>query len=141
MERSASPKKQDDLKDGKGTSSTQSGMLKDNANGLDKRFKDISSATPEGLMGAAYAGAYAMTMSKLLAEKGLTAKQIDAKAQVTLDEAVGGLAVTHVHLVVTARVPGISDADFQQVAETTRKNTPISKTSNAEITLDAKLAS
>ncbi|QIE44069.1 OsmC family protein [Pseudohalocynthiibacter aestuariivivens] len=141
MKRRASATWQGDLKTGKGTISTQSGAMKDNPYGFNTRFEDAPGTNPEELVGAAHAGCYAMAMTLGLADKGVTADQIDAKAQVTLDEVDGGFAVTKVHLDVTARIPGISAADFQEVAEATKKNCPISKLLNAEITLDAKLES
>lgn len=80
-----------------------------------------------------------MAMSLGLGEKDLKADEINASAKVTLSEVDGGFAVTKVHLDVSAKIPGISESDFQEVAEATKKNCPISKLLSAEITMDAKL--
>ncbi len=139
MQRKGSAVWKGDLKTGKGHVSTESGALKDNAYGFNTRFEDTPGTNPEELVGAAHASCYAMAMSLGLGEMDLTADEINAAAKVTLSEVDGGFAVTKVHLDVSARIPGISEADFQKVAEATKKNCPISKLLTAEITLDAKL--
>lgn len=128
-----------DLKTGKGHVSTESGALKDQPYGFNTRFEDAPGTNPEELIGAAHASCYAMAMSLGLGEKDLKAERIDASAKVTLEEVEGGFAVTKVHLDVSAQIPGIDAAAFQEVAEATKKNCPISKLLTAEITLDAKL--
>ncbi len=139
MQRNGSAVWSGDLKSGKGKVSTESGALKNNAYGFNTRFEDTPGTNPEELVGAAHASCYAMAMSLGLGEKDLKADEIKATAKVTLSEVDGGFAVTKVHLDVTAKIPGISEADFQEVAEATKKNCPISKLLTAEITLDAKL--
>jgi len=128
-----------DLKSGKGHVSTESGALKDNAYGFNTRFEGTPGTNPEELVGAAHASCYAMAMSLGLGEKDLKADEIMTTATVTLSEVDGGFAVTKVHLDVSARIPGISEADFQEIAEATKKNCPISKLLAADITMDAKL--
>lgn len=128
-----------DLKTGKGHLRTESGALDGNPYGFNTRFEGEPGTNPEELVGAAHAGCYAMAMSLGLGEHDLKADEISAHANVTLEESGGGFAVTKVHLDVTARIPGIDEATFQQVAEDTKKNCPISKLLTAEITLDAKL--
>ncbi len=139
MQRKGSAVWTGDLKTGKGHVSTESGALKDNAYGFNTRFEDTPGTNPEELVGAAHASCYAMAMSLGLGEMDLTADKINASAKVTLSEVDGGFAVTKVHLDVSAKIPGISEADFQKVAEETKKNCPISKLLTADITLDAKL--
>ena len=139
MQRKGSATWKGDLKTGKGHVSTESGALKDNAYGFNTRFEGTPGTNPEELVGAAHASCYAMAMSLGLGEKDLKADEINATAAVTLSEVDGGFAVTKVHLDVSARIPGISEADFQNVAEATKKNCPISKLLTADITLDAKL--
>jgi lipoyl-dependent peroxiredoxin len=139
MQRKGSAVWTGDLKTGKGHVSTESGALKDNAYGFNTRFEDTPGTNPEELVGAAHASCYAMAMSLGLGDMDLTADEINASAKVTLSEVDGGFAVTKVHLDVKAKIPGISESDFQKVAEETKKNCPISKLLTADITLDAKL--
>ncbi|MEI4195419.1 OsmC family protein [Roseovarius sp. E0-M6] len=130
-----------DLKSGKGHVSTESGALDNQPYGFNTRFEDAPGTNPEELVGAAHASCYAMAMSLGLGEKDLKADEINARARVTLEEQGGGFAVTKVHLDVSARIPGIDDETFQEVAEQTKLNCPISKLLTADITLDAKLES
>ena len=130
-----------DLKSGKGHVSTESGALDNQPYGFNTRFEDAPGTNPEELVGAAHASCYAMAMSLGLGEKDLKADEINARARVTLEEQGGGFAVTKVHLDVSASIPGIDDETFQEVAEQTKLNCPISKLLTAEITLDAKLES
>lgn len=139
MQRKGSAVWSGDLKSGKGHVSTESGALKDLPYGFNTRFEDTPGTNPEELVGAAHASCYAMAMSLGLGEKDLKADEIKATAKVTLSEVDGGFAVTKVHLDVTAKIPGISEEDFQKVAEATKLGCPISKLLTAEITLDAKL--
>lgn len=139
MQRTGSAIWSGDLKTGKGKVSTESGALKELPYGFNTRFEDTPGTNPEELVGAAHASCYAMAMSLGLGEKDLKADEINASAKVTLSEVDGGFAVTKVHLDVSAKIPGISDADFQEVAEATKKNCPLSKLLTAEITMDAKL--
>ncbi|MCQ0093618.1 OsmC family protein [Roseovarius sp. M141] len=139
MQRKGSAVWKGDLKTGKGHVSTQSGALKDNPYGFNTRFEDTPGTNPEELVGAAHASCYAMAMSLGLGEKDLKADEINATATVTLSKVDDGFAVTKVHLDVTAKIPGINEADFQDVAEATKQNCPISKLLTADITLDAKL--
>ncbi|MEI4261642.1 OsmC family protein [Roseovarius sp. D0-M9] len=139
MERKGSAVWSGDLKSGQGQVSTESAAIKNVPYGFNTRFEDEPGTNPEELVGAAHASCYAMAMSLGLGEKGLKAEEINASAIVTLSEVDGGFAVTKVHLDVSAKIPGISEEDFQKIAEATKKNCPISKLLTAEITLDAKL--
>ena len=80
-----------------------------------------------------------MALSMVLGEAGFTADSINTKAKVTLEQVAGGFAVTKVHLDVKASVPDASADDFKEAAETAKKNCPISKLLNADITMDAEL--
>lgn len=139
MDRTGSAHWSGDLQSGKGQVSTESAAIKNVPYGFNTRFEEEPGTNPEELVGAAHASCYAMAMSLGLGEKSLKANSIDAKATVTLSEVEGGFAVTKVHLDVSADIPDISEEDFQEVAEATKKNCPISKLLTAEITLDAKL--
>ena len=56
-----------------------------------------------------------------------------------MEQEGGGWKIAAVHLVLRARVPGIDDAKFQELAAGAKANCPVSKVLNAAITLDAKL--
>src|ERR1700742_5304469 len=93
------------LKDGKGSLSTQSGALKEYPYGFASRFEGKPGTNPEELLGAAHAGCFTMALSLILGEAKLTATQMDTTAEVALEQADGGYAITSVHLTLRARVP------------------------------------
>ena len=128
-----------DLKQGKGKISTQSGALKDAQYGFNTRFEDGPGTNPEELIGAAHAGCFSMALSLQLGDAGLVADSIKTTATVTLDKDDSGFSITAVHLDLTAKIPGIDNEKFQELANKTKLGCPISKVLNAEITLDAKL--
>jgi len=127
------------LKDGKGTVSTQSGVLKDTQYSFSTRFEDGAGTNPEELIAAAHAGCFSMALSGQLGNAGLTADEINTTATVTLEKGAQGFAVTKVHLVVEASVPGASEEQFATAAGNAKSGCPISKLLNAEITMEAKL--
>jgi lipoyl-dependent peroxiredoxin len=127
------------LKDGQGTVSTASGVLKDTPYSFRARFEDGSGTNPEELIGAAHAGCFSMALSLFLANQNLTADEIRTTATVSLEQKDGGFAVTKVHLNVAAKVPGATEASFKEAAEGAKANCPISKLLNAAITMDARL--
>ncbi|MCO1624197.1 MULTISPECIES: OsmC family protein [Pseudomonas] len=139
MKKTASAIWQGGLKDGKGLLSTESGALKQNPYGFNTRFEGTPGTNPEELIGAAHAGCFSMALSMMLGEVGLTAERIDTAAEVTLDKQTDGFAITAVHLVLRAKVPGASEAQFLEIANKAKEGCPVSKVLNAKISLDAAL--
>lgn len=139
MKKTASAVWQGGLKDGKGTLSTESGALKDNPYGFNTRFEGAPGTNPEELIGAAHAGCFSMALSMMLGEAGLTAERIETRAEVTLDKQSDGFAITAVHLVLRARVPGADAQTLEQIANKAKAGCPVSKVLNAKISLDASL--
>ena len=128
------------LKDGKGTVSTESGVLDGVSYSFGKRFGDEKGTNPEELIGAAHASCYSMALSAILGEAGMTADEISTSAAVTVVPADGGFAITAVHLTVRATIPGADAAAFEESAAKAKAGCPVSKVLNAEITLDASLS-
>lgn len=141
MKKTASAVWQGGLKDGKGMLSTESGALKQNPYGFNTRFEDTPGTNPEELIGAAHAGCFSMALSMMLGEAGLTAERIDTTAEVTLDKQDDGFAITAVHLILKAKVPGASQEQFTEIANKAKAGCPVSKVLNAQISLDATLES
>ncbi|MFU1927571.1 OsmC family protein [Bordetella hinzii] len=140
MKKTASAVWQGDLKNGKGSISTQSGALKNQPYGFKTRFEGEPGTNPEELIGAAHAGCFSMALSNVLGEAGLTADRIDTKAEVSLDKTDDGFAITAIHLTVVAAIPNASDAAFQEAAAKAKAGCPVSKVLNAKITMQASLA-
>lgn len=128
------------IKDGKGTVSTDSGVLEATPYSFSTRFEDGKGTNPEELIAAAHAGCFSMALSGQLGKAGLTAENISTTAAVTLDKSGDGFAITAVHLEVRADVPEADREAFQQAANAAKNGCPVSKVLNAAITLDAQLA-
>ena len=128
------------LKDGKGTVSTESGVIDAAPYSFAKRFGDEKGTNPEELIGAAHASCFSMALSNVLGEAGMKADEIATSAQVTVEAGDGGFSITAVHLTVKAKIPGASAADFEEAAKKAKAGCPVSKVLNATITMDASLA-
>jgi len=139
MKKTASAHWQGGIKDGKGTISTESGVLKDSPYGFNTRFEDKPDTNPEELIGAAHAGCFSMALSKELGDAGMTAESIDTKAQVTLEKVEGGFEISAVHLTLRAKIPGAERAAFEKAVEAAKTGCPVSKVLNATITLEGIL--
>jgi len=139
MKKHASAVWEGDLKTGKGSISTESGSLKNAPYGFNTRFEGVPGTNPEELLGAAHAGCFSMALSNILGESGLKAERIDTRADVTLDKAEGGFAITAVHLTVKARIPGASEQTFRAAADKAKSGCPVSKVLKAAVTMDASL--
>jgi osmotically inducible protein OsmC len=141
MKRHASAEWKGGIRDGKGTISTQSGVLSATQYSFSARFEDGIGTNPEELIAAAHAGCFSMALSGQLGNAGLTAESINTTATVTLDKKDGGFAITAVHLEVRAKIPGADEQAFETAANNAKAGCPVSKVLNAEITMDAKLES
>ena len=139
MVRKASAEWRGGLKDGKGTVSTESGVLANAAYSFGTRFENGKGTNPEELIAAAHAGCFSMALSAQLGAAGMTPESIRTTASITLEKVGEGFSVTSSHLEMTAKIPGAERAAFQKAAEAAKSGCPISKLLNAKITLDAKL--
>jgi osmotically inducible protein OsmC len=141
MKRKASAVWQGGLKDGKGTISTESGVLQKVPYSFGMRFEDAKGTNPEELIAAAHAGCFAMALSGQLGNAGLTAQSLETTATVTLEKLETGFSVTEVQLDLVATIPGASKEAFDTAANNAKTGCPISKLLNAKITLNASLRS
>jgi osmotically inducible protein OsmC len=129
------------IKEGGGTISTETGVLKEAPYGFKSRFENGPGTNPEELVGAAHAGCFSMALSLALGQAGFTPDKIETHAEITLDKVGDGFAVTASHLTLSARIPGIDKTRFEEIAASAKAGCPISKLMNAKITLDATLES
>ncbi|QLY65265.1 OsmC family protein [Enterobacter asburiae] len=128
-----------DIKRGKGTVSTESGVLNQQPYGFNTRFEGEKGTNPEELIGAAHAACFSMALSLMLGEAGYTADSIDTTAEVSLDKIDGGFAITKVALKSKVTVPGIAPQQFDGIIQKAKAGCPVSQLLKAEITLDYKL--
>ena len=127
------------IKDGGGTISTETGVLKDAPYGFKSRFENGPGTNPEELIGAAHAGCFSMALSLMLGNEGLTAERIETHAEITLDKVGEGFEITASHLNVVAKIPGADQAKFEQIANKAKEGCPVSKLLKAKITMNARL--
>ena len=139
MKRKASAVWQGSLKDGKGSVSTESGVLAQARYSFGTRFESGNGTNPEELIAAAHAGCFSMALSVQLGNAGLVPDKIDTTAVVTFEKKDEGWTVTESHLEVNATVPGATPETFARLAQEAKAGCPISRLLNATITMDAKL--
>jgi osmotically inducible protein OsmC len=139
MKRTASAQWRGDLKSGKGTVSTSSGVLADAAYSFHTRFEDGKGTNPEELLAAAHAGCFSMALSAQLAQANLTAESIDTTCAISLEKQPDGFAITESHLDVKARIPGATQEAFDQAVQNAKTGCPVSKLYKTNITLTAQL--
>src|SRR5437867_11528775 len=140
MKRTASAVWQGDLKQGKGTVSTASGVLKSTPYSFGTRFENSPGTNPEELIAAAHAGCFSMALAAGLGKAGFQSQTVTSTADVTLDKVGEGFKITKILLRSQARVPNIDEKQFREIAEKTKSGCPVSQALSATpIELDAKL--
>jgi len=137
MNRSATAIWNGTIKEGKGTLSSQSATLNKTPYSFVSRFENQEGTNPEELMAAAHAGCFTMKLSADLTAAGFDPKELTTEAVVSL---VNGV-ITKSALTLQARIPGISEEQFHEIALNAKATCPVSKAYNLEITLDAQLLS
>jgi lipoyl-dependent peroxiredoxin len=142
MQRKASAAWQGGLKDGKGTLTTESGVLSGTPYSFSTRFEGTKGTNPEELIAAAHAGCFSMALSAELGRAGHDAESVETTATVHLDEVGDGFGITRIELDTRARVPGVDADEFQRIAEAAKKGCPVSQALAAveSIELKAELA-
>jgi lipoyl-dependent peroxiredoxin len=139
MKRKASAEWKGGLKDGKGTISSDSGVLANTQYSFGTRFEEGKGTNPEELIAAAHAGCFSMALSGQLGNAGMTAESIKTTATITLEKTDAGFTVTASHLDVLAKIPGADANAFETAANNAKNGCPISRLLNTKITMDAKL--
>jgi osmotically inducible protein OsmC len=141
MKRTASAQWNGDLKTGKGTVSTASGVLSRTQYSFGTRFESGAGTNPEELVAAAHAACFTMALSAQLGEAKLVPESLETQATLTFDKTDAGWTVTGIHLQVKGRVPGADAEAFQKCAAAAKEGCPISRLLNTTITMDAQFES
>ncbi len=142
IEKSASVHWEGQGKKGVGKISTETAALKDYPYGFGSRFEDDRKGTnPEEILGAAHAACFTMAFSFAADKAGFATTRVDTKARVRLAKDGDGFKIDRIALEMSASVPGIDEAKFQELAAASKKGCPLSKAlaSVPEITLKATL--
>lgn len=123
------------IKEGKGHLTSQSGALKQTPYTFVSRFENGMDTNPEELMAAAHAGCFTMKLSADLTAAGYDPKELTTTSTITLDNGV----ITKSDLILAAKIPEITEEEFQRIAKSAEKTCPVSNALKLEITLDATL--
>lgn len=126
-------------KDGNGDLTTDSGVLSATPYSFKTRFESEPGTNPEELIAAAHAGCFTMQLAFLIQRAGAQAEELNTEAAVSLVPDGEGFKIDRSALTLRAKVPGLDQAKFEELARTAEKSCPVSRLLNAEITLDAQL--
>jgi lipoyl-dependent peroxiredoxin len=141
MNRTAKAHWSGDLRSGKGSLASQSGVISNTPYSFRDRFEDGASTNPEELLAAAHAGCFTMALSLMLQNEGLKADSLDTTCTITLEREGEGFAIKRSHLELRARIPGATQEQFERATQNAKEGCPVSKLYDTEITLDARLES
>lgn len=129
------------LKDGKGSLTTDSGVLKQTPYSFSARFESGIGTNPEELLAAAHAGCFTMALSAQLGSAGMTAQKLETSATISLEKVGDGFAITRSHLDLVARIPGADRSKFDAAVKAAETGCPVSKLFKTEISVSARLES
>lgn len=119
---------------GKGALTTQSGVFSSQPYSFKARFSDESGKSgtnPEELIAAAHAGCFSMALAFTLKAAGFTASELRTDATLVADQVNGGFEFKSIELALKAKIPGISNDKFQELAKNAKENCPVSKALSA----------
>ena len=140
MDRNAQAVWHGGLKDGKGTLTTESGVLRETAYSFRTRFENEKGTNPEELIAAAHAGCFTMALSAQLSDAQMPPESLETTAVVTMEKTDDGPTITKIHLVTRAKVPNVEKEKFDELAKKAKEGCPVSRLLKAaEISLDAQL--
>ena len=135
MKRSAKAVWKGTVKDGSGVLTTQSTTLNETQYSFKSRFEEGVGTNPEELLAAAHAGCFTMKTSALLTEAAYIPETLETDCKISLDDG----KVTLSELTLNAKVPAISEEDFQKIAKEAKETCPISVAFSFDKTLTANL--
>lgn len=141
MKRTANAQWKGDLKTGRGSISTASGVLDKTQYSFSTRFEEGKGTNPEELLAAAHAGCFSMALSAQLGQANLTAESIETECAISLEKQPDGFSITESHLSLKAKIPGATQEQFDTAVQAAKAGCPVSKLYKTNITLTAQLLS
>src|SRR5690554_7984587 len=118
------------VKEGNGKISSRSKILDNTNYSFTTRFGDAAGTNPDELLAASHAGCFAMATSLMLGKSGFTPDSLDATAELSMN--YEKLQIVSSHLTLKAKIPGITEEQFQEIANNAKENCPISKVLNCD---------
>ncbi|AZI43482.1 OsmC family peroxiredoxin [Deinococcus psychrotolerans] len=141
IERKANARWTGDLRNGKGTLSSGSGVLQETPYSFHTRFEDAPGTNPEELLAAAHSGCFTMQLSALLAADGHPARLLATDATCVMEPDGAGFKITKMKLMVRGSVDGLDPAGFEAQVTKAAEMCPLSQImkGNVEIEHEAVL--
>tara|TARA_B100001057_G_scaffold170811_2_gene171611 strand:- start:1552 stop:1971 length:420 start_codon:yes stop_codon:yes gene_type:complete len=124
--------------DGNGILSAQSGAFEKMPYSFKTRFENDEGklgTNPEELIAAAHAGCFNMKLSFVLNEAGYSPEELNTDAVLTFEDG----KIISIELILRAKVSGVSEEKFIELAEDAKRNCPISGALNCDIILNPSL--
>jgi len=121
--RSADARWEGTLQDGKGTMRMGGGAW-EGPYSFSSRFEEGTGTNPEELLAAAHAGCFSMALSAALGKAGHSPESVATTAAVHLDKTDAGFRIQKIELTTDANVPGISQSEFDEIADTAKRTCP-----------------
>jgi len=143
IERTAQAVWTGDLKNGEGTVTTGSGVLREDAYSFGTRFASEEGTNPEELLGAAHVGCYCMAFAHYLSGQGHRPERIEGRATCSLTPLEPeGFRLSKVRLEITGTVEGMDDDAFAKAADEADDICVVSNAlrGSVEIEIKARLA-
>ncbi|HWK88806.1 MAG TPA: OsmC family peroxiredoxin [Longimicrobium sp.] len=129
------------LPQGSGSFKGESGVI-EAPYSFGSRFADEGGTNPEELLAAAEAACFSMAFSGNLQRNGTPSESVQTSAACTVEKVENGFKITRMQLTVRARVPGIDNDKFQEIARTTKETCPVSVAlGNVPMEIEATLES
>ena len=123
------------IKDGKGTLSTASGVLKDAQYSYKTRFEEGVGTNPEELIAAAHSGCFNMKLSGILSEANYNPQRLETTCEIEFED--GKIKKSFLRLKAT--IPDIEQDEFERAVVDAKENCPISQLLNTKIDFSARL--
>jgi osmotically inducible protein OsmC len=130
------------LRGGSGKISTGSTALRDVPFSVPSRFENAQGTNPEELIAGAHAGCFSMMLSKILGDNGVTPKEINTHAKLTMGQRDGAWKITAVHLATEVSADGLDEPRLRRFADQAKEQCPVSlllKPGLERIELDVRL--
>ncbi|WP_294184939.1 MULTISPECIES: OsmC family protein [unclassified Sphingobacterium] len=135
MRRKATAQWNGNLKEGKGSLTTDSTVLDQTQYSYSTRFENGVGTNPEELLAAAHAGCFTMQLSAYLSEEGFVPDELTTVSTIVMENG----SIVRSELELKAKVPSIDESTFQTIAQKAKENCPVSRAFTFEKTLNAEL--
>ncbi|MGW7672699.1 OsmC family peroxiredoxin [Streptomyces sp. NPDC054775] len=131
---------QGSFKEGTGSISTTTDTLQQVGYTFASRFEGAPGAVPEELLAAGHAGCFNHALANISGQNDLTVESVHTAVEVTMGTDDHGPAVTAVHIITEATIPGVTEEKFHEIAEGARAWCSFSKALSVKITMQATLS-